>query len=132
MVRSYDYIAPAWAALFLLSAPSVGSAACLKANTDGQVAQGQLTVQTAKDMAGRTERPYILQLSASACLEGTDADDNVKSTRTIHVFPADQKLEPAFKRFVGKAVVVTGSPFPEHTAHHHAPIVMGVTEIKPR
>jgi hypothetical protein len=115
-----------------MAAPNAAGAACLKANTDGQVAQGQLTVQTAKDMAGRTEKPYILQLSASACLEGKDPDDNVKSTRTIHVFPADEKLQPAFRRLVGKAVVVSGNPFPEHTAHHHAPIVMQVTEIKPR
>jgi hypothetical protein len=27
---------------------------------------------------------------------------------------------------------VRGSPFTAHTSHHHAPIVMQVTEISPR
>jgi hypothetical protein len=30
----------------------------------------------------------------------------VESTRRIHMFPADDKLEPTFRRLVGKSVVV--------------------------
>lgn len=108
------------------------AAECLKSNVDDQAAQGQLTVIRAKDAAGRTERPYILQLRAAACLDADDPEDAVKSTHTIHVFPADAKLEPAFKRLVGKTVAVRGSPFIAHTAHHHAPIVMQVTQIDAR
>jgi Domain of unknown function (DUF4431) len=107
-------------------------AECLKANEDGQAAQGRLTVGNARDAAGRPEKPYILQLGASACLDGPDPDDVVKATRTIHVFPADDKLQPAFRRLVGKTVVVRGNPFPAMTAHHHAPIVMQVTDISPQ
>jgi hypothetical protein len=120
----------AFLAVALLATPA--AAECLKSNIDGQSAQGQLTVISAKDMVGRTERPYILQLRAATCLDAEDPDDAVKSTRTIHVFPADEKLMPAFRRFVGKSVVVRGNPFNAHTAHHHAPIVMGVTEISAR
>lgn len=108
------------------------AAACLKANVADQVAQGQLTIGRAQDAAGRPERPYILQLRGTACLDADESEDAVKSTRTIHVFPADEALQPTFKRLVGKMVVVHGNPFPAMTAHHHAPIVMQVTHIEPQ
>ena len=123
-----------WAAVVILVAGplSIPAAACLKANADAQSAQGVLTVGRAKDAAGRPERPYILRLAADACLDAEDPDEAVKATRTIHVYPADEKVEPEFKRLVGKAVTMRGNPFPAHTAHHHAPIVMSVTAIGPR
>jgi hypothetical protein len=108
------------------------TAECLKANVEGQTAQGQLTVGRARDAAGRPEKPYILRLTSNACLDADEPDDVVKSTRTIHVFPAEEKLRPTFRRLVGKPVAVRGSPFTAHTSHHHAPIVMQVTEISPR
>jgi hypothetical protein len=111
---------------------SSAAAECLKDNVEGQSAAGQLTVMRAQDAAGRPERPYILRLAATACLDADDPDDAVKSTRTIHVFPAEPKLQPSFHKLVGKMVVVRGSPFAQHTAHHHAPIVMQVTEINQR
>jgi hypothetical protein len=118
------------AALLPLALPA--AAACLKSGGEGQTAQGQLTIGRAQDAAGRPEKPYILQLTASACLDADDPDDAVKSTRTIHVFPTDEKLQPVFRRLVGKTVVVRGNPFIAHTAHHHAPIVMQVDEISAR
>jgi hypothetical protein len=108
------------------------AAECLKANVEGQAAQGQLTIGRARDAAGRLERPYILRLTSDACLDSDDADDVVKSTRTIHVFPAEEKLQLTFRRLVGRPVAVRGSPFTAHTSHHHAPIVMQVSEIGPR
>jgi hypothetical protein len=118
--------------LCLVGMNGFAAAACLQANVDGQVAQGQLTIGRAKDAAGRPERPYILQLRDTACLDAKDAEDAVKSTRTIHVFPADEALQPTFNRLVGKTVIVHGNPFPRMTAHHHAPIVMQVTRIEPQ
>ncbi len=117
-----------------LSAATAAGAACLKPNVDGQDAEGTLTTGRFHDAAGRSEQAYILQLTSSACLDADEADEAeaVKSTRTIHVFPADDKLEPTFRKLVGKSVTVRGSPFAAHTAHHHAPIVMQVSEIKPR
>ena len=106
-------------------------AACLKANAEAQRAQGVLTVAQAKDANGRPERPYILRLEANACLDADDPDEAIKATRTIHVFPADEKTMPEFKRLVGKPVLVRGNPFPAHTAHHHAPIVMQISAIEP-
>jgi Domain of unknown function (DUF4431) len=107
------------------------TAECLKANVEGQTAQGQLTIGRARDAAGRPEKPYILRLTSNACLDADEPDDVVKSTRTIHVFPAEEKLRPTFRRLVGKPVAVRGSPFTAHTSHHHAPIVMQVTEVSP-
>jgi hypothetical protein len=115
-------------------APLATSAAaeCLKANVEGQSAEGQLTIGRARDAAGRPEKPYILRLTSNACLDADAPDDAVKSTRTIHVFPAEEKLRPTFRRLVGKPVAVRGSPFTAHTSHHHAPIVMQVSEISQR
>ena len=114
----------------LLAAPA--AVECLKANTDGQVAQGQLTIGRAKDAAGRLERPYILQLAAPACMEGSEPDDNVKSTMTIHVSASNDRMLARFRPLVGKRVEVRGNPFPAHTSHHHAPIVMLVEAIVAR
>jgi hypothetical protein len=108
------------------------AAECLKANVEGQIAQGQLKIGRARDAAGRPEKPYILRLTSNACLDADDPDDVVKRTRTIHVFPAEQKLGLMFRRLVGKPVAVRGSPFTAHTSHHHAPIVMQVSEISQR
>ena len=106
-------------------------AQCLKPNVEGQAAQGQLTIGRAQDANGRPERPYILRLSANACLDADPPDDPVKATRTIHVVP-NETLIAAFRQLTGKAVAVTGSPFGAHTAHHHAPIVMMVSDIRAR
>jgi Domain of unknown function (DUF4431) len=119
----------AFACVAAVSFATSALAECLKPNVKGQSAEGQLTISNAEDAAGRSERPYILKLAANACLDADDVDEAVKSTRTIHVFTADEKLQPAFRRAVGKMVVVRGSPFAAQTAHHHAPIVMMVTEI---
>jgi hypothetical protein len=107
-------------------------AECLKSNVEGQSAQGQLAIGRARDAAGRPETPYILRLASNACLDANNRDQAVRRARTIHISPADEKLRPAFRRLVGKTVVVRGSPFIAHTAHHHAPIVMQVTEINAR
>jgi hypothetical protein len=125
----------AWAGVACLAAMSLSApaaAACMKSNAEAQSAQGVLTIGRAKDAAGRPERPYILRLAADACLDADDPEYAVKATRTIHVYPADEKAEPQFKRLVGKAVTVSGNPFSAHTSHHHAPIVMSVSAIGPR
>jgi hypothetical protein len=51
--------------------------------------------------------------------------------RVLAVF-AEEKLQLTFRRPVGRRVAVRGSPFTAHTSHHHAPIVMQVSEIGAR
>ena len=111
-----------------LSGTSV-AAKCLTANAEDQIAEGRLTVGSGKDAAGRSQKPYLLRMPAPACLNGADPEDRVKGSRIIHVYPANEKLGRDFRRFVGKTVLVRGNPFPRHTMHHRAPIVMEVTEI---
>ena len=118
------------AGLMLAGLSLPATAACLKANTANQVAECRLTIANAQDAAGRPEHPYILHLTGTACLDGPEPEDKVDSTRTIHVYSFDDKIGAALRRLVGKSVKVRGNPFPQHTAHHHAPIVMEVTEIE--
>jgi hypothetical protein len=126
MVRRISLIAVA-----ISSIASAAAAQCMKDDTPAQVVEGRLTVAQVKDAAGRPERPYILRLPTAACLDAQDPEARVKSTMTIHIYPADSRLARDFRRLVGKTVLVRGRPFAAHTAHHHAPIVMQVTEIDP-
>jgi hypothetical protein len=123
-------------AAILLSAmlgSGVVSAECLKANTAGQVAEGKLTsVQITVEAYRLTEQAYILRLRAPACLEGTDEYDKVEKTQRIHVFSMDDAMRKRMRALVGKNVRVTGEPFGEHTAHHHAPIVLKINTIDRR
>jgi hypothetical protein len=122
-------VASVLAGLATLLAAGPAHAECMRANTENQIAEGRLTVLSAKDAAGRRQRPYILRTPVPVCLDGSDPEERVKSTQTIHVYPANDALGWNFKRMVGKTVLVRGNPFPRHTMHHHAPIVMEVTEI---
>jgi hypothetical protein len=123
----------ACAAMLLVLGANAACAACLKAEADDQVAQGRLSYVKITDEAyARTEHAYILQLKEPACLEGNeDLYDKVDKTERIHVFAVEAPLQQRLKRLIGKDVVVRGSPFGEHTAHHHAPIVMKISKIDP-
>lgn len=112
---------------------SAGAAACLKAEAEGQVAEGQLTRVrfTDVDYGNRVETAFILNLAEPACLEGEDAYDNVASTLKIHVFSMDKGIQRRLRGFIGRQIRVIGWSFGEHTAHHRAPIVMRVTAMNP-
>jgi len=107
------------------------SAACMKPDAK-EIAEGRLTTGKFKDAAGRPETAFILRLPLAACLDGADEDERVASTRTIHVYSTNTATQKFMRRLVGKSVLVRGSAFAQHTAHHHAPIVMEVLEIDAR
>jgi hypothetical protein len=119
-------------ALGLTNSPLLG-ADCLKANQDGQVAEGRLERRNITDETyKRTETAYLLFPAKPVCLDGKDYDHVDKAPR-IHVFSMDQAINKKLQANIGKKVCVTGSAFGEHTAHHHAPIVINVVEItRPR
>jgi Domain of unknown function (DUF4431) len=110
--------APAWAA-------------CLSAERPAAL-EGRLVSGRFKDAAGRPESAFILQLSGPTCLEGTDEFDKVANARTVHLFSGNAAISRRIAGFAGKSVRVRGTPFGAHTAHHHAPIVVDVTEIQAR
>jgi len=98
-------------------------------NAPQQIAKGRLSIGKFKDAAGRPETAYILRLPAAGCLDAKDAEFRVKSARTIHIYSFDDKLRAQMSRLAGKDVSVRGKPFGAHTAHHHAPIVMEISQI---
>jgi hypothetical protein len=108
---------------------STASAECLTANQDGQLADGGLSLGTFEDANDRPEKAYILTLPAPTCLSGSDDMDKVSSADTIHIYSSDEAIAQSLKQLVGKKIKVKGSPFGAITAHHHAPIVMEITEI---
>jgi hypothetical protein len=117
-------------AFLALLGTTAAVAACLQANTGDQVAQGRLKYVTITNEAyARTERAYILDLPEPACLEGADEYDQIKLANRIHVFALEKPLLDRLHQFIGKNVLVHGNPFGEHTAHHHAPIVMRAKKI---
>jgi hypothetical protein len=110
---------------------AAAQAACLKANTPDQIAEGRLTsVQVVVPDYKLKEQAYILKLKSGACLDGPDDFDKVDRTNRIHVYGTDDALRRKLRTAVGKMVRVTGSPFGEENAHHHAPIVMGVSAVE--
>jgi predicted nucleic acid-binding OB-fold protein len=126
--RSAAAVLGAAAALLMAAA---AQAACLKAQTDNQVAEGKLTsVQISIPDYQFKEQAYILQLKSDACLEGTDEFDKVDHANRIHVFSLDDAMRKKLRAAVGKIVRVSGNAFGEENIHHHAPIVMGVTSIE--
>jgi hypothetical protein len=112
--------------LALATAPTL---ACMSDQSKQESAEGKLTIASRRDAAGRPEKAYILTLKSPACLTAYDPAENVKSTRTIHIFSTEEKVQAQIATLVGKSVLVRGQPFAAHTAHHHAPIVMDISEI---
>jgi hypothetical protein len=116
----------------LLCVCDAASAECLKAEHDGQSAEGRLQRVrfTDVDYGNRVEVAFILKLAKPACLEGEDEYDKIDSTLKIHVFSMDKAIDHSLRANIGRQIRVLGWPFGEHTAHHRAPIVMRVTALK--
>jgi hypothetical protein len=108
------------------------SAECLKAEHEGQSADGRLERVrfTDVDYGNRVEVAFILNLAKPACLEGDDEYDKIDSTLKIHVFSMDKAIDHSLRANIGRQIRVLGWTFGEHTAHHRAPIVMRVTAVK--
>lgn len=113
----------------ILGSGQKAAAQCMQGDKPGEIAQGALAQGMFRDAAGRPEQAFILTLAVPTCLSGAEESDNVKSTRTIHIFSSDDSVGRRIHRFVGSTVVVRGTAFGALTVHHHAPIVMDVSEI---
>ena len=111
------------------SAPAGTPQACMTANEGDQIAEGELAIGEFQDAAGRPETAYILQLAEPVCLSSSEPDERVESTSRIHIFSSNDEVHAAIYGFVGKTVQVRGEALAAHTAHHHAPILMDITEI---
>ena len=119
-------------AAFLCVLATIASAKCLKAEEEGQGADGQLERVRFVDVhyGNRVETAFILRLASPACLEGVDEYDNIPNTLKIHVFSMDKAISRRLAGSVSRRIRVLGWAFGEHTAHHRAPIVMRVTAVR--
>lgn len=116
--------------LTIMTLACSGAHACMSTQSKEEIAEGRLSLRTFKDGMGRPERAYIVTMPKPACLNDPDEpENNVKSTRTIHIFSSNSAIERRIRRFIGKFVHVRGTVFAAMTVHHHAPIVMDITEI---
>ena len=81
------------------------------------------------------EATYLLKLDASICATGDDFLKPEQRFDRIQVYPADSGVAGRFlsrdlRRLVGKRVMVEGnSAFGAHTGHHHAPLLLPITNI---
>ncbi|HVT55961.1 MAG TPA: hypothetical protein VHD34_07920 [Xanthobacteraceae bacterium] len=101
------------------------------ADRDDQQATGRLSqVEITVEAYQLTETAFILSLASPACLQGESEYDKVDDTKRIHVFSMDGKIRRKLRANVGKTIRVTGAPFGEYTAHHHAPIVLNVMRVE--
>ena len=81
------------------------------------------------------EPTYTLKLDTPICATGDELLKPEQRFDKIQVYPAKSGAAGRFlsrdlRRFVGKRVVVEGkSPFGAHTGHHHAPLLLPITEI---
>jgi hypothetical protein len=111
------------------AAPAAVADDCMQSTADNEIAKGRLDIGQFQDPVGRFENAYILGLPVATCLDDADPDFRVKSADTIHIYSSDEALHAEIDRFVGRTVLVRGSSFAAHTARHHAPIIMDITEI---
>jgi hypothetical protein len=113
----------------VLVTAAANAAACMQANAEEQIAEGRLSLGQFEDAAGRPEQAFILTLPVPTCLSGNDEMDNVEGAESIHIYSFDEAVARTIRQFVGKDVLIRGRPFGAHTAHHHAPIMMDISEI---
>ena len=76
------------------------------------------------------EQAWILKLGAPICIDdkGAQADPTLQFD-TIHIYFTRESINAQFPRFVGARVRVTGDGFAAHSGHHHAPLVVDLTQI---
>jgi len=81
------------------------------------------------------EATYLLKLDEPICATGDDFLNPSERIDKVQVYPADagavgRFLSRDLRRFVGKRVVVDGnSAFGAHTGHHHASLLLPITNI---
>ena len=79
------------------------------------------------------EPTFILVLDYPICIDdgGEFADPHRRFTRA-HLFTSEDRLLPRMRAGVGHRIRIHGSGFASFTVHHHAPLVVRVTQINIR
>jgi len=134
-------------AIFLLSvsaAPALGAGSCIDVRMPEAVqCEGRLTHKIFPGppnfenvrKGDKPEPTYILELQKPVCVKGDDSIDENKLIDRVQIFPEPESAEnrALFKKLrslIGKTIVVKGTaPFGAITGHHHAPLLLPITEI---
>jgi hypothetical protein len=143
-IRRATLIATLGATLLALGAAhDAAHAACIDLQQAGSLTfEGRLTYRifpgppNYEDVRrGDTPEPtYILELADPVCATGEEADPSVRIDR-VQVF-ADQSapstLWSELRGLVGQRVIVAGrAAFGAHTGHHHAPLLLPISQVAP-
>jgi hypothetical protein len=130
--------------LVLTSQALPAGAACLDVHQSGTITFGGILTYhifagppNFEDVRrGDTPEPsYILQLDDPICATGDDFLDPKEKIDRIQVFPdqsgaASAALQKDLRGLVGRHVTVAGaSAFGAHTGHHHAPLLLAITQV---
>ena len=78
------------------------------------------------------EVTWVLRLSEAIDVRGaprSEFDVSRKNVRDLQM-AVDPETYRKQGNLVGKRVVVTGTLFGEHTAHHHTPVLISVTRLR--
>jgi hypothetical protein len=118
--------------LFAMSINATAAGSCLNDKSSKASVIGRLSIGSARNAAGQPAKPFILKLPAPTCLTTSEPADKVGTANVIHIFTSVPKVRKKMTLLVGRSVVVYGRPMAAHTAHHYAPIIMEITDIKLR
>ena len=83
----------------------------------------------------RPETTAIFRLATPICTTNKTPDDvdvpetDIRELQLVLSKPSDWKLA---KRLLGKPVVISGTLFHSHTAHHRTRVLLDVSELKPK
>lgn len=131
-------------ALALAVSSSIAHAACVDVNQTGNLTfEGTLTFHIFGGppymggvRLGDTPEPtYILKLDDAIRATGDEFVDSNNTIDRIQIFPEfsateNRELSKDLRQLVGKRVRVEGkSAFGAHTGHHHAPLLLPITQI---
>jgi hypothetical protein len=95
---------------------------------------GRLTRATFRDdHYSKTQHAFIIQLPSAICIDdGGDFADSSQHFTNVHVAGRNAPMIARLKKFVGRAVSVTGNGFAAHTRHHRAPLVVLIDQLEVR
>lgn len=80
----------------------------------------------------RPEAGWYLNLDKAICVDEDKADPELNPAHTdlrIIQLVVSPELYRKYRRMVGKHVIAVGTLFGEHTAHHHTPVLLTVSEF---
>jgi len=81
----------------------------------------------------KAETTWLLDLDSPICVNQDTAEPDLnpsqRNVRRVQLV-LDQRTYERYKALLGRRVVATGSLFGAHTAHHHTPVLLTVSNLE--